>query len=285
MLNGFRVFMLQVGLAIGFATLSAPGVSQTVDVSIDGNEAHAQIELTGAVTAAVTIRFEKVVGLSEESLGLSATQVDPLDPGLLGRLPDIEATTVPAGFPLMISVDPPADGGLSFEGVAEIEIYTTALHYAPTTPLRLFKSTNDATFRDITAQLGAGSYRTRGSGGQWSDFLILADTRTLPETVDFKFDWLQQTLMDTSDRIDPDLFDRLQALLDNAWTLWADGDASGAIEALLEFENQTRAGAASGQLPNVWRSARDLDNVDGMLRGGAGTLRFSIGLGGTSPPP
>jgi len=31
-------------------------------------------------------------------------------------------------------------------------------------------------------------------------------------------------------------------------------------------------------VPNVWRSARDLDNTAGNLRAAAGTLRFSLAL-------
>lgn len=265
----------------GIAALaSSVAAAQTVDLSIDGNEAHAHIELVGAVTADLTIRFEKVVGLSEQSLGLSVSQVDPLSPSLLGRLPNATEITVPSGFPLMISIDPPVAGGLSFEGVAEVEIYTTALHYSPTTPLRLFKSSNDEPFRDITDETAAGSYRVRGSGGQWSDFLILSDTRLLDQTIEDKFDGLQDTLSDASGDLDSGTFGDLQLLVDDAYAAWLLDDVSGAVQKLVEFEAAVRSAADAGLVPKVWRSAQDLDNFEGMLRARASTLRYSLGLAG-----
>ncbi len=267
-------------VAVLAAMMVSPVSAQTVDLSIDGNEAHADIELVGVVSAELTIRFEEVVGLSEQSLGLSVSQVDPLSLNLLGRLPDATAISIPSGFPLMISIDPPASGGLSFEGKAEVEIYTTGLHYSPNTPLRLFKSTNDAPFRDITAQTSAGSYRVRGNGGQWSDFLIVADTRPLDQTIADKFTQLDDMLMDASGDIDSSTFGNLQTLFDDAYAAWLADDVSGAIAKLVEFDSAVQAAADAGLVPNVWRSTRDLDNFGGMLRARASTLRYSLGLAG-----
>lgn len=267
-------------LALVAVSMGSVASAQTVDLTIDGNEAHADIELLGTVSAELTIRFEEVVGLSEQSLGLSVSQIDPLSLNLLGRLPDTTDLSIPSGFPLMISIDPPASGGLSFEGMAEVEIYTTALHYTPNTPLRLFKSTNGAPFRDITAQTSAGSYRARGNGGQWSDFLILADTRSLDQTIDDKFAELQGTLSDASSDIDSVTFSNLQGLVDDAYAAWLVDDTSGAVQKLVEFGNAVKAAANAGLVPNVWRSARDLDNFAGMLRARASTLKYSLGLAG-----
>ena len=47
------------------------------DVSIDGNTATADVSL-GGVSATLTIRFENVVGLNADNLGLSARLVDPV---------------------------------------------------------------------------------------------------------------------------------------------------------------------------------------------------------------
>lgn len=272
--------LLTALVAVLAATMGSPASAQSVELSIDGNEAHADIELVGAVSAELTIRFEEAVGLSEQSLGLSVSQVDPLSLTLLGRLPDSTAISIPSGFPLMISIDPPASGGLSFEGVAEVEIYTTALHYSPNTPLRLFKSTNGAPFRDITAQTSAGSYRVRGSGGQWSDFLIVADTRPVDQIIADKFSHLQNTLSAASSDIASSTFGDLQALVDDAYTEWLADNESGAVQKLVEFENAVRSAADAGLVPDVWRSARDLDNFGGMLRARASTLRYSLGLAG-----
>jgi hypothetical protein len=272
--------VLTLIFAAAAALPSSFAAAQTVDLSIDGDEAKARIELLGSVSADLTIRFEKVVGLSEQSLGLSVSQVDPLSPALLGRLPNATEITIPSGFPLMISIDPPAAGGLSFEGVAEVEIYTTALHYSPATPLRLFKSSHDEPFRDITDETAAGSYRVRGSGGQWSDFLILADTRLLDQTIEDKFDGLQNTLSDASGDLDSGTFGDLQLLVDDAYAAWLLDDVSGAVQKLVQFEAAVQSAADAGLVPKVWRSTRDLDNFEGMLRARASTLRYSLGLAG-----
>ncbi|MBY6204470.1 hypothetical protein KUV67_06230 [Halomonas denitrificans] len=254
--------------------------AQTVDLAIEGNEAFAEIELAGIASAELTLRFEDAVGLSEENLGISVTQIDPLSLSLLDRLPAGSSLSLPAAFPLMITIHPPSTGGLSFEGMAEVELYTTALHYTPNTPLRLFKSSNGATFRDITAETSAGSYRVRGNGGEWSDFLIVADTRSVDQTVDGKFAELQSALSAASGDLDTSTFDALQDRLDDAYAAWLADDVSRAIQDLVGFENAVRAAADDGLVPNVWRSARDLDNHDGLLRARSETLRYSLGLAG-----
>lgn len=265
-------------LTVLAATLCGSVQANTINISIDGQEARAHIEVALGLSADLTVRFENVVGLSPESLGISVTQINPMSANLLDRLPAVTNITVPSDFPLMITIHPPIEGGLSFEGMAEIEIYTTALHYSPNTTLRLFKSTDGEPFRDITAQNSAGSYRARGNGGQWSDFLIVADTRPLAEIITGKFDDLQQELSAASNSIDGSAYSSLQMLLDEAADHWLMHNVGGAIQKLIEFEAAVQAAAHSGQLPYIWRSTRDLDNVDGRLRARARALKFSLGL-------
>ncbi len=276
MLHFFRIATLFLGLVAVFGHVQ----SQTVDLTIDGNEAFAEIDLAGVASAELTLRFEDAVGLSEQNLGISVAQIDPLSVSLLGRLPNSASLSIPAAFPLMITIHPPSTGGLSFEGLAEVEIYTTALHYTPNTPLRLFKSSNGAAFRDITAETSAGSYRVRGNGGEWSDFLIIADTRSVDQTVSDKFAELQSALSASANDLDTATFDSLQDLVDDAYAAWLADDVSGAIQDLVGFENAVRTAADEGRVPTVWRSARDLDNHDGMLRARSETLRYSLGLAG-----
>lgn len=267
-------------LLLALAAVCGPVQAQTVELAIEGNEAFAEIDLAGIASAELTLRFEDAVGLSEQNLGISVAQIDPTSLSLLGRLPASSSLSIPSAFPLMITIHPPTTGGLSFEGMAEVEIYTTALHYTPNTPLRLFKSSNGAAFRDITAETSAGSYRVRGNGGEWSDFLIVADTRSVDQTVDDKFAELQSALSASASDLDTTTFDALQDHLDDAYAAWLADDVSGAIQDLVGFENAVRAAADDGLVPNVWRSARDLDNHDGMLRARSETLRYSLGLAG-----
>lgn len=276
--------MLRVLLAFSTSLLLmiAPGNSDAgvTGIQIDGNEVSATIELPGDVQADLTLRFEQAIGLSERGLGMSVESVDPSSESLLGQLPNSDEVAVPAGFPVLLSIEPPTDGGLSFEGVVEIELYTANLQYVLASPLRLFSSSDGERFRDITSEISGGSYRTRGSGGTFSDFLIAVDTRPLAATIDHKFDRLVQVLEDHGADIAEDLAGELDGYFNAAWEHWLNGNISAAIAGIRNFEDAVRAGAADGQMPNIWSSAGDLDNVGGMLRAEARTLRFSLGLAG-----
>lgn len=264
-------------LALPLLWFSSPAVSELVDPSVDGNEFSARIEL-GGVSADLTVRFEQVVGLSLENLGISVELVDPLDTDLLGRLPDGGTLiSVPSGFPVLVRIDPPVDGGLAFEGVVEIELYTQNLQYTAGSPFRLFTApTASGIFHDITEHISGGSYRTRSGGAHFSDFMILADTRTTDQVVDEKFNRLDDLLIDFQTDIDPALFSQLAGLADDAYVAWTADDPGAAIEHMDDFRQVARSAAQTGQLPNVWRSARDLTNIDGELRATARTLRFSL---------
>lgn len=259
--------------------LAIPAQSELVDPVVDGNEFSASIEL-GGVSADLSIRFEKVVGLSVNSLGLSVHLVDPLDLDLLARLPasfDSASSGIAAGFPVLIRVEPPANGGLSFEGVVNVELYTQNLHYAIGSPFRIFTAPNaSATFYDVTELVGGGSYRTRSGGQNFSDFLILVDTRSTSEVIGEKFDRLEGYLAEYQNELGSTLHGQLESLADAAYLAWASGDPGTAINRIDDFRQTVKTAAAGGQIPNIWRSARDLDNVDGALRATARTLRFSL---------
>ena len=118
-------------LLLSLPAYSANGI---YDVQIDGNTARVDVAL-GSASATLTIRFENMVGLSAENLGLSAQIVDPLAPGFLSRLGS--GVSLPAAFPLVVKIEPPASGGLSFSGVVAVELYTHNLQYTIGSPLRL----------------------------------------------------------------------------------------------------------------------------------------------------
>lgn len=261
-----------------FIALPFRAETAIVDAQVDGNEFSATIDLPGEISAELTVRFEQVIGLSVTSLGVSAQLVDPLSPSLLGRLPDVTQYAVPAGFPVLIQIEPPVDGGLTFEGVAEIELYTRNLLYTVDSPLRLYSASEGGVFQDITDRVSGGSYRPRGSSGHWSDFLILVDTQPLSATIDDKFDRLEQHLLDHSAEIDTAVYGQLDQLFNDARASWLAGDPGTAIDQISAFANLVRDAANDGDMPRIWRSSRDLDNVDGILRSAARTLRFSLTL-------
>ncbi len=280
-------------VAFALLALAATAHGGLIDPVVDDNEISASVEI-GGLEAQLTIRFENVVGLNPANLGVSVHLLDPLAPEVLGRLPGTQSlgslslggvlnlvndlVTVPAGFPVMVRIDPPTDSGLTFEGVVEVEIYTQVLNYQPGTSLRLFKApTGSGTFHDVTEEVSPGSIRTRSGGGHFSDFMIVRDLRAPADVVDEKFYRLGDLLVTHSGQIDAVVYAGLAGLYVDAADAWAAGDAALADSLLDQFVTDTEIAAGQGDVPNVWRSARDLDNVDGELRSAARTLRFSLG--------
>lgn len=264
--------------ALFLLALPAAG-SGLSDVTVGPNGVEARIELAGGLEADLEIGFEQVVGLysGAGSLGLSASAIDPTDLDLLARLPDAQLVSIPAAFPVMLSIEPPASGPLSFTGAVSVNLHTHNLTYTANSPLRLFAADAGGPFYDITQTMGMGSYRVGGSKGGFSEFVIVADLRAATDVIDEKFEILQATLDDNCLDIDEDVHEALQASLDAAWSWYSAGDALSARDEIGEFLDtvKTESGAA---IPNVWRSARDLVNVAGELQEGASTLRFSLSL-------
>lgn len=261
-----------------FFALPLTAAQASIDAfKIDGNEASASISLPGGIGAELVIRFESVIGLSAEALNLSAELIDPLSPDVLGALPNDAAVSIPSAFPVLLVVAAPASGGLAFEGLVEIELYTRNLHYSPDTTLRLFSSSEGQPFRDITDTVAAGSYRVRGSSGEWSEFLILADDRPLSDLVEGQFTRLDESLAEHSPAMDATVANELDTLKANAYMYWQAGDIGAAVEQIRLFGSAVQDAANAGLVPDVWRSSRDLVNVAGRLRANARVLGFTLG--------
>lgn len=264
-------------LLVGLLVLSAPSAAsaELVDPTVDGNSLSVKIRLPLGVGADLTVSFEQVVGLSLENLGLSARSLSSADLlALQGRLGST-LLSVPAALPMLLTIEPPASGGLSFSGPVAVELYTHNLYYVPGSPLRLFSAPLGGAFTDITDTSSGGSYRVRGRKGDFSEFLILADLRPLNEVIDVKFAQLEDTLAGHAARIEPAVYTELSGILDEAGAVYGSGDVVGTISAIELFAATVEEHGGSG-LPNVWRSARDLANVGGELEAAAATLRFSL---------
>lgn len=248
------------------------GAEGIVDLVVQGNEVRAGISLPLNITADLTITFEQAEGLSAESIGLSAILVNPTDPQLLARLQD---ALIPAAFPMLLRIQPPAAGGLSFNGVTTIELHTHLLPFTLNTPLRLFAATEGGRFQDITASVGMGSYRCRGRKGDFSEFLILVDLRRVNRVIAQKLDRLDQLLADHEAQIAAPVFGELTALAADIRSKHSAGQTQAAITRTEQFVAlvETHSGA---DIPDVWRAAQDVDNVAGRLRAAGETLRFSL---------
>jgi hypothetical protein len=233
-----------------------------------------EVSLPGGISADVNLGFEQVKRLNLLSLGASVWLVNPNNPALLARLP---GGSVPAGFPVLLRIEPPPLGGLSFTGTASLEIHTPNLQYTPGTPLRLFSAPVGGAFRDVTTEMGPGSYRARSNTGGFSEFLIVADTRSVDQVIAIKFDDLEAILEEYEASMPGPVYDDLEERLADAHADYTAGATSAAIQEMDGFLVAVQQ-ASGTDIPNVWRAARDVDNVAGNLRAGAMTLRFSLAL-------
>ncbi len=244
------------------AALPAAGAPGSVNVSLPG------------LATELSLSFENVTGLDFLSLGISARLANPLDPAFRARLP---AGTGIAALPVILRIEPPAWGGLSFRGVASFDIHTHLLPYAPTTPLRIFAAPLGGSFSDITANMGSGSYRARGMKGGFSEFLIAVDLRPVDQVIQTKLDALDGVLEgyegSMPGSVYDDLEDRLAAVRAHV-ALGAIEDAIEEVDGFLAVVEQH----SGTDIPDVWRAAGDRHNVAGYLESGALTLRFSLVL-------
>ncbi len=246
-------------------------VTDPVTVTISGNTATANISLPGNIAADFTVNFNSTQNLSADNLGISAQLVDINASGLIARLPDSVLTSVPSAFPMLISVEP--SGGFAFTNSYTVNIHTSNLVYAPSTPLRIFKAPLGGNFTDITEDVNQGSVNTRGREGGFSQFLIVADLRPNASVAVGKFNALSARI--ASSAMSPTLQAQLNATLTQARTAFNANDYAGAIASVDTLRSQVQAQAGTG-LANVWRSTRDLDNAEGSLDGMAATLRFTL---------
>jgi hypothetical protein len=266
-----RITGLLLALLLAAPCAMADGIT---DVQVDGDTLRADISLAGT-SATLTVRFENAVGLNAANLGLSVLSANPLDLGLLARLGP--SASLPAAFPLLVVIEPPTAGGLAFSGVVSIELYTHALHYTSGTPFRMFSAPAGGDFRDITTSAGSGSYRSGGTTGNFSEFLIVADLRTSSTVIDAKYAALSQRLAAHAPLINSGAYAQLQQLYAASHDAWQDGALAAAIDYMEAFGAKVRQHSGD-DIPDVWRSARDLANVAGELRALAATLRFSLTL-------
>ena len=252
--------------------LAAHAASLPVQVSVGVNSATVRIGSATSPLADLSLRFDDASGISAANLGIKAETISINNPGLLARLPS-NLTSIPGSLPLLVTVEPPLSGTLVQHRVTHVELHTHALAYAAGSPFRLFKAQLGGPFRDITESVQPGSVRTRGTTPGWSQFLIVVDLRPTDMVIAEKFSYLQNQL----GLLPPTEASPLQAYLNTAQIAVADGRYDDAVVAMDSFSARvsTRAGT---NIPDVWRSARDVTNNAGELLAGANTLVFSIGF-------
>lgn len=272
------LFLLATALpAAGQLATALPPLGQgqgIVSWTVDGDSVHLALSLPGGLGGDFSLIFEDAVGLNLANLGISARIVNLYDLALLARMP---LGSVISGLPVLLRIEPPASGGLAFSGIVTLEIHTNILHYTAGCPLRLFSASLGGPFRDITTAMGSGSYRVRGSSGGFSEFLILVDLRPVDQAITAKLNRLEQMLDDYTSSIPGSVYDDLEDRLEEIRADHAQGATADAIQGVDGFIAAVQQHAGT-TIPNVWRSARDVQNVAGYLKAGAMTLRFSLAL-------
>lgn len=246
--------------------------SLPVQVTVEGNTATARIGNAGSPLAEVILDFEDASGLSAQSLGITARLVSEVDAALLARLPAGGLAQVPAAQPLLITIEPPALGGLSFRGTGRFELHTHALPYTTGSSWRVFKAPLNGAFRDTTEEIAEGSVRARSRYDGFSQFLVLADLRPTEAVVFEKISALRArtAALPGAERAGFD------SLLDALEIAVADHQHAAAIALADDIASRARSRAAAGALGNEWRATRDVSNQAGGLVAGASTLKFSL---------
>lgn len=269
-MNTMRRLLLLLTLCLLGSPLAAGAQALPVQVEVDGDVATAVIGSPANPLADVTLAFDEVSGLSASSLGLSAQLVSLSDAALLARLPNLSLNQLDPQFPMLLTIEPPALGGLAFRSV-RVEVHTHALAYSTGSSYRLFKAPLGGAFVDITDEIAAGSVRARGTTGGFSQFLVLLDLRETSEVVAAKIAALRSRVA-TLPFTERQPFD---ARLDDVESSLASDDYAAALSAVDQVSARALARAGT-HLADEWRATRDADNQAGDLVAGAATLGFSI---------
>lgn len=288
----------QVGLMLAAALIGAPSARAGVSVIISGSQALATISVADpdgihVYDADIIITFDTPANLTADELNLSADFVNPADALLTSRLPGCltpltPCVTVDPAFPVLITVEPlnvpwlfhagfetgeTIYGNLSFHNAYTFEVHTADLTYVNGTPYRLFKAPLNGSFDDISTEILNGSVRARGSGGTFSQFLVVSDVRDtatveLSKVLSLELRLINATL---SNALRSDLLGLVNAL--QAAVL--SNDLVTAIADLDQLIAEIQANSGTN-ITNVWSSDHTLVNDAGELLSLAQTLRFTL---------
>ncbi|MCW8109708.1 hypothetical protein OPS25_14455 [Alteromonas ponticola] len=261
-------------LLFAFVAPTHAQVALPNSLTIANHSIQASVTLSDNIAVDITVEFENSIGLHANNIDVQATLLSPTDPSIVDRLPS-SLINADNAFPVLVSISPKSDAGFGFEGVAMIELYTTALHYVEGTPLRLFRSHDNGEFEDITMLTASGSFRARGNTGSFSDFIILADMRSLNVVLDEKFNALSNVLATNRHNIKNALLQPIDVAMGSLYTAISLQNYAMALTQVDTLIGLIQP-ASGNNIPDVWRSAGDIINVKGELLTHLYTLRYSL---------
>lgn len=236
----------------------------------------AYFDMGNGITFEFILNFEDTTGLADNSLTVTAELFDPssLPCAVCLRLP---GDVFPSNrFPVLIDVS--VANSFSFRGGWAMEIITESLDFTQNSPLRLYRAASSLTsFQDITETIGFGSFRVRGQGGGFSQFLIVNDLRPVNGPIQEKFTRTQAAITANSGDIDSNVKVQLETFLGTALTKWQAkiyGESLGAIDDAIDLIRSE----AGDKIANEWDPPEFTISVSGVLRALFETLRFSIAI-------
>ncbi|HXT20332.1 MAG TPA: DUF6689 family protein, partial [Thermoanaerobaculia bacterium] len=224
----------------------------------------------------VILEFPNEVGDTTDAFNISAVDIDPRDPAYLNRLP--KNVTIPTAFPVLLKITPKPGTRPAFRGAFTVELRTRELELVNNSPLRLFKAPHaQGEFADVTNSLAIGSYRVRGDGGDFSEFLIVNDKRSTQQVVLEKFDRLEDQLAALAPQISsPTVLGELQDLLASARGFATRKKQTQAIDTLEEFV-ATVADNSGDAVPDLFLHG-SRSSAAGLLTAGARSIQLSLTL-------
>jgi hypothetical protein len=265
-------------VALALLLLAVPIAQAQVVVTITGDTARADINLVapgGPYSAELLIEFRDPVNLTPACLGISATALDAAGIAAVNARLPAPGLAIDPTFPVLVTVEPPPACGLAFRGEYRLSLRTTNLVYAAQSPYRLYKAPVGGAFADVTGAVESGSVRARGSGGAFSEFVLLQDaSQDYATQLDAAYLALEERLDDPE--IGVTAMTTLLTDLEASRTAAAAVDYPAAIAAMLRLDGHAQAFSDDG-VPGRWRAQRDLDNIEGDLLGRSANVRFLLG--------
>lgn len=261
--------------------LGAPAhAADSIIVTIEGRKAKAEIQLDGPGGIVYDVDFElefhEVENLTEACLGISADVLDAAEiADIESRLPDPVNQRIDPDFPVRVTVEPPVACGLAFNDDVHVEMDTPELVWTPFSPYRLMKAPIGGAFANITAAVVAGSVRARGHGGRFSEFVVVED-QLQDHAGQAATAFNELDMLVTDSRLASTARQTLAADAATGRAAFNVGDYTAAQSRLLELTDH--CDVLGGQaLPNRWRAARDLDNLEGEIVSRSEHLQFLLG--------
>ena len=210
------------------------------------------------------------VDFDEDALGIDAEIINPAD--YLARLPG--GVSIPEDFPVLVTIDP--EDGQSFSGTFSLELRTEDLSFSGNSPLRLFKAEPGEMFEDFTRTYGLGSFRVLGTGGSFSEFLIVSDQRPVDDILLDKFDQAEDFLDENTNDVPTEIRNAFD-------TIRAHWEADEIPEAINAIDSFLQAVENNDIIPTIWLPDGTVVNVGGAVRSFAYSLRLSLVIKNNPP--